>query len=262
MMARIRSAIEIGLLPYWDIDPEEMSADGEVGPFLNIDATLHTGDKLADVTIETRHGTKTLNDYALRLPWGRRLRNLVFGTRITTMMKAGFISPCVATESTIHTMDNVTYAYEADSCWTLMSGHCAETPSYAVFAKKTSGKFPLAVKAYIGGHEVEMDANSDTVTINGSPASLSSEDYVHSVNDVEIFKAVKWGSTYHIYSFLKVWIIYGGDFVQVIAAPSVKGVHCGMCGTNNRNKFDEWTGKDGVTRLDSAAAMVNEWKNC
>ena len=70
----------------------------------------------------------------------------------------------------------------------------------------------------------------------------------------------KWGSTVNVYSFLRVWMAYDGTFVEVMPAPSVRGQHCGLCGNFNRNKFDEWTGKDGTSIMSSSAAMVNEWK--
>jgi hypothetical protein len=41
-------------------------------------------------------------------------------------------------------------------------------------------------------------------------------------------------------------------------APSVKGQHCGVCGNYNRNKYDDFTGKD--EKALAAADMVNEWK--
>ena len=74
------------------------------------------------------------------------------------------------------------------------------------------------------------------------------------------FRIFKWGDTYNIYSFLKVWIVFDGSFAEVIPAPSVKGQHCGLCGTYNRNKYDEWTKKDGKALADSAASMVQEYK--
>ena len=72
----------------------------------------------------------------------------------------------------------------------------------------------------------------------------------------------KWGNTYSIYSFLKVWIVFDGSYVEVIPAPSVKGNHCGLCGNYNRNKFDEWTKKDS-SMATSASAMVSDycWQN-
>ena len=46
----------------------------------------------------------------------------------------------------------------------------------------------------------------------------------------------RWGSTYNLYSFLKVWVAYDGNFVEVVPAPSTKGQHCGICGNYNRQQ--------------------------
>ena len=70
---------------------------------------------------------------------------------------------------------------------------------------------------------------------------------------------MRWGSTYHIYSFLNVWISYDGNFAMTVPAPSVKGQHCGICGNYNRNQFDEFTAKD-MSQLSSASEMVENWK--
>merc|ERR1712045_107540 len=67
-------------------------------------------------------------------------------------------------------------------------------------------------------------------------------------------------STVNVYSFLRVWVSTDNTFVQVMPAPSTRGQHCGLCGTFNRNVYDEWMGKDGQTMVSSADAMVNEWK--
>ena len=74
------------------------------------------------------------------------------------------VAPCTATIGSVRTMDNVTYPYEAGSCWTLTSSHCGPDPVYAVFSKKVGNK--LAIRAYFGGHAVEISP-SGSVTVNG-----------------------------------------------------------------------------------------------
>ena len=69
----------------------------------------------------------------------------------------------------------------------------------------------------------------------------------------------RWGSSYNVYSFLRVWVVYDGNFVEVVPAPSAKGQHCGICGNYNRNKFDEFTGKQ-MQALPSAQDMVQDWQ--
>ena len=76
------------------------------------------------------------------------------------------------------------------------------------------------------------------------------------------FRIFKWGNTYNIYSFLKVWIVFDGSFAEVVPAPSTKGNHCGLCGNYNRNKYDEMMMKDGTSLAATPAEMVTEycWK--
>ena len=74
------------------------------------------------------------------------------------------------------------------------------------------------------------------------------------------YRIFKWGNTYSIYSFLKVWVNFDGVMVEVIPAPSVKGNHCGMCGTFNRNKYDEMMKKDGVSLAKDANELRDDYK--
>ena len=77
-----------------------------------------------------------------------------------------------------------------------------------------------------------------------------------------LYRIFKWGSTYNIYSFLRVWIVFDGSFVEVVPAPSIKGNHCGMCGNYNRNQYDEMTKKDGTSLAKTADEMRDEYKWC
>jgi len=158
-------------------------------------------------------------------------------------------------------MDRMNYKYNVPSCWTLASGHCTSSPSYAVFIKKGSGKLPLAMKTFIGGHSVEIDPSSGAVRVNGQSNSVTdAREYIHKVANVEVFKITKWGATYHIYSYLRVWVIFDGNFVNVTPAPSVKGQHCGLCGNYNRNRWDDMMGKDGNTIFENVDDFVKEYK--
>lgn len=95
--------------------------------------------------------------------------------------------PCIVTSGTVRTNDNVTFSYPANNCWTLTSANCGPKPSYAVFQKKNSGGVPLSVKAYFGGHEVEVTGTN--VKINGNAVSVAEgQEHVHSSDGVEIVK--------------------------------------------------------------------------
>jgi len=255
-----KSVVKAAALPTLGLDAADIDVT-TVGGFLNMDATLKDDDRSADVTIETVSGVRKIKDYPLRIDWKQKLRNLKYESPAYKLYKMGVIKLCQATSQYVNTMDNVTYTYNPPSCWTLMSGHCADQPSYAVFIKKNGGSSPLAMKAYIGGYAIDIDPSSNTVKVNGNGVSVTDKnEYFKKENAKELFKITKWGSTYNIYSFLRVWIVFDGNFVNVVPAPSVKGQHCGLCGNYNRDKFDEMMARDGKTILPSADALVADYK--
>jgi hypothetical protein len=262
VIKKIRSVVNFAVFTFKGTDLGYTDPMVDLDPRLRIHAILKDGDTKADLTVENarmiQQGKKhEIKDYDLKLSWGpRMLRNLRFGGLVPRLYKMGVIKPCVATIDSIHTMDNITYSYSPTSCKTLISGHCAANPSYAVFTKKSGSK--LNLEAYVGGHKIEIAGSS--VKINGNAVSLTTNgpQKVHKSRGDEIFSIFKWGNTYSIYSFLKVWIVFDGSYVEVIPAPSVKGNHCGLCGNYNRNKFDEWTKKDNSAAT-SAAAMVSDY---
>jgi len=261
-----RSILKYAMIRYRSDEDDDIDIDDgdDLDPQMRIHAVLKGDDKYADVTMETsqmiRDGKKMeYKDYPMKLNWGmEKLRNLKFSGMAPRLMKMGVIKPCVATTDYVRTMDNVTYSYKpARQCWTLMSGHCAENPSYAVFTK-LMGK-NLAMKAYIGGHEIHIKGS--TVKIDGVKTDVGSNapQIVHKERGEEIFKIFKWGSTYNIYSFLRVWIVFDGSFVEVVPAPSIKGNHCGMCGNYNRNQYDEMMKKDGISLAKTADEMRDDY---
>jgi len=250
-----KSIAKVAAMPIFGVDASDLNVD-EVGGFLKLGITFKDDDNAADVSIKTASGQKTISDYALKMNWSKRLRSLMFKSPANRLFAMGVIKACTATKETVDTMDSVKYTYDLPSCWTLISGHCAENPSYAVFAKNSGGK--MAVKAFIGGHEINFDSSS--VTINGNAARFSSKDTIHKAGRDEIFRITKWGQTYNVYSYLKVWIMFDGSFVGVVPAPSVKGQHCGICGNYNKNKYDEMMGKDGSTVLSTVNDFVQEYQ--
>lgn len=260
IVGQFQTTFKAGLLPYWDIDMELMPTSNPE-PHMKVEAEFKNNDKNVDLFMETSQGGQKFEDIPLKLNWYNRMRNLKFTKTLKRLMNAKIINPCVVTSQDIRTMDNVTYSYTPNSCWTLASAHCSDTPTYAVFTKKSSG-LPLAMRAYFGGHLVEFVPSGPKkidVMINGQKKTLNNKEYTHTSNGQEIFKIYQWGSTYNVYSFLKVWVVYDGHFANIVPAPSVKGQHCGMCGNYNRNKKDEFTGKN-ENLLTSSSEMVNEYK--
>jgi len=167
-----KSVVKAAALPTLGLDAADIDVS-TVGGFLKMDATLKDDDRSADVTIETVTGVRKIKDYPLRVDWKQNLRNLKYESPALKLYKMGVIKLCQATSQTIDTMDNVTYTYNLPSCWTLMSGHCADNPTYAVFIKKNGGNRPLAMKAYIGGYAIDIDPSSNTVKVNGAGVRVS-----------------------------------------------------------------------------------------
>ena len=93
ILNKIQSLVKAGLFPYWDVDPEELGADGEIGPFMNLDLELKNNDKALDVQLETRAGTETFTDVPLRLgDYSKRLRNLKFTKTLRRLFDSKIIS--------------------------------------------------------------------------------------------------------------------------------------------------------------------------
>jgi hypothetical protein len=86
----VRSAIKAGLLP-WDLDSPAI-IDGEIGPYMNMKATLKNDEKLVDIEVETKNGREEYTDMPLRLNWSNKLRGLKFSGMIKKLMDAKIIS--------------------------------------------------------------------------------------------------------------------------------------------------------------------------
>jgi len=248
IISKAQTVMKAGMLPYWDVDPEALSGPISESPFIQLTVEFKDNEKAVDITVKTSQGTSTFLDTPVRLPgWTQRLRNLKFSKTIPRLIQADILNPCVLTTKSVKTIDNTTLPYSPTSCWSLVSAHCSPSPTYAVFAK-ANGRNKLDLEVWLGGHKIELTASANGVTVvvdNAAWALADHTEKVLTVGDQEIFKMVKWGSAYNIYSFLKVWIVYDGTFVEVIPAPSVKGQHCGVCGNYDNNRKNELVGKAG-----------------
>nr|WQH82010.1 vitellogenin [Caligus rogercresseyi] len=260
IVSQVQSVMKTGLMPYWDIDPEIIPAS-KAEPHMNIEANLHDGDKSVDLYVETSQGGQKFKDIPLSLNWRPFLRNLKITANSRRLMQYKVVHGCTASIDHVYTLDNVTYPYTPTSCWTLASGHCSPHPSYAVFIKKSAGSH-LDAKIYFGGHNVEFQSSGPkkvNVLVNGNAVTVGEKEYIHEESGTEIFKVVKWGSTYHVYSFLKLWTFYDGHAVGIIPAPSTAGQHCGLCGNYNRNQYDEFDSKDHH-QLKTSEELVEDYK--
>jgi hypothetical protein len=93
IISKARTIIQAGMLPYWDVDPEEATSnDGTTGPFMNLDINFKNGDKALDFKMETSQGVNEFKDYPLSLEWTGRLRNMKLTRTIKRLMDAKIIS--------------------------------------------------------------------------------------------------------------------------------------------------------------------------
>jgi len=93
IISKVQNVVKAGLMPYWDIDPEDADAgDGKLGPFMNVEALYHNGDKSLDLKMETSQGKNEYKDYPLSMDWGSRLRNLKFTSTIKRLIDYGILS--------------------------------------------------------------------------------------------------------------------------------------------------------------------------
>merc|ERR1712018_88173 len=104
-------------------------------------------------------------------------------------------------------------------------------------------------------------SNTTEATVSRSMGQANFRKGVYKLKrgNTEIFGITKWGSTFNVYSYLKVWIMFDGNFVSTTPAPSVKGQHCGLCRNYNRNKWDDMMGKD-MTPIKSVQDFVADYK--
>lgn len=246
VIAKAQTLVKAGMIPYWDLDPEALK--GSIGDSPNMDLTVefHDNEKLVDIGMKTMYGTTKWPSLPVAGTvgmWTQGLRSLRFTRGMSKLIQANIINPCLLTTKTIHINDNMTYPYTPESCWSLASSHCSAQPSYAVFTKKSGSGLDL--EAYIGGHKVEI-SSAGQIKVDGRDTTVvNKKEKIHKEGGEEIFKLLKWGSTYTIYSHWKVAIIFDGTFVEVIPFPSVKGQHCGACGNYDNNRNNDLVGKDG-----------------
>ena len=87
-----RTAVQAGLMPYWDVDPDEVDANGSTGKFMNMEVVFKNGDKNVDLKMETSQGMNEFHDYPLSLEWTKRLRNLKMTSTIKRLIDMKIIS--------------------------------------------------------------------------------------------------------------------------------------------------------------------------
>jgi len=249
-LSKAQTVVKAGLIPYWDVDPEALVGAITDTPKISFEFVFKNQDRVVDATFITDKGTSKFPDVALNLPnWTGRLRQLKLEKTIPDLVGSNMLSLCLQTSGSVTTLDNVTFPYQPSSCWSLVSGHCAPRPGFAVFTKK-NGNMPLSMRVYLGGHKIEfepLDSKNIKITKDGSQERVEDQgSKTFMEGKEEIMKLMRWGSVYTIISPYNVMVSYDGTFVQVMPAPFVKGQHCGICGNFDGNTKNELLNKNGA----------------
>jgi len=304
---KVETLAKTGLFPFWQIELDNSLAKqsdflystDEVhsySPVLNVEQVFHPEKETFDMFLQTNRDKNVfkginygfwnwnaepylqLTSYegsSLTLP---RSSHVSF-TQLF-LKKNHFISDCTATTKSIHTYDNVTYPYQMHNCYTLVSAHCAPTPTYAVFMKK-SAKFAkdtipkMDAKIFVGGYEIDIKPVTHAkyeVTIEGQTIGVGEhETYYYPTNqkfsdshqepDYYKFKIHRLDKDYVIDSFMNFQFYFDGNSIRVSVPGYVKGHHCGMCGDYNGDHEHELIHPqmcEMKTGQDMAAAWVWE----
>ncbi|CAB4068891.1 unnamed protein product [Lepeophtheirus salmonis] len=124
------------------------------------------------------------------------MRNLKFTSTLKRLMKYKIIDTCTVTTDSVMTLDNSS-----------LKNHLG---------------LILMSRFYVGGHSVEFESSGPkkiNVLVDGDAVIVGEKEYIHEKDGSDIFKILKWGSIYNVYSFAKIWVTYDGHFMNVIPAP-------------------------------------------
>jgi len=183
-------------------------------------------------------------------------------------------------KATVRTYDNVTYTFtKEDSCWTLVTADCVESPTFAVFYKMDKTTSMMALMMMIGNTYVEFVPTTAEgqykIYLKGNsgkqgPFEMKESDFMYisdgddretKMNVMETFydfKIMRNGIKYHIDFYPQMMMAFDGNSLTTFAWPQIRGTNCGMCGDFNRNTFYEL--KDPMMcPLKTGAEMVAAW---
>lgn len=265
---KAHTLIKAGLLPFYDVDTTALQAAMTDTPHMKFEFEFKENDQVVDATFITDQGTSKFPDVSLALPdMTGTMRQLKLQSSLVGVLST--LPACMQTSGSVRTTDNATYPYKPSSCWTLVSGHCAPDPTYAVFTKKNAN-MPLAMRAYIGGHKLEFEpVSAKNIKIKFNDVDVGpipdKSQKIFKEAKTDIFSIIRWGSVYTISSSVEaftlslpnVFIVYDGSFVQVFPAPNVKGQHCGVCGNFDGNQKNDLVNKAG--QAIAANKMATSW---
>lgn len=271
-LVRIGTMIKAVLFPYWQVSPPHGATAKKAPGAGHIEIKLNVEEENVDLHIHTDLMHNHFEDVDVLKPLNTLLRSARLPMTQVTAIKAGWLGICNVAPKAVVTFDNVTLNYDLPSCYTLVSADCSPTPRFAVFAKKTGQGLPLAVKIYVGGHNVELNptasgsievkANDKVVKVEANkPFVLSDKE-----NVIQYITIAKVGARYFIQApILRLTFRYTGDDITNLIPATHRSQHCGLCGDYNGQFSRELVSPSGCNVKDAtdlARSYVLRDKNC
>ena len=69
MINAYKTIVQAGMMPWWDVDPDDVDSYGNAERFMSLDATFKEDDKYMDFKLETDQGLNEYHDLPINLKW-------------------------------------------------------------------------------------------------------------------------------------------------------------------------------------------------
>ena len=146
--------------------------NGQVVADLSFNKTLGT----VDLALSEAHGTTHYN--RIRLP--ERITHLVpivytqVEDKISSLLYGSTGSTCRVGDGVVRSFDKVSYAYEIDNCYHLLSSDCGKEYTHAVLARNIGGQKELIVFTRGSKLSVRPVVSGFEINVDGEPVSVES----------------------------------------------------------------------------------------
>lgn len=159
-------------------------------------------------------------------------------------------------ENHIRTFDNVTLQLQQSQCQYLVAKDCSAYERFAIFSRQLDNAAKTkAVTVLVDGTEIKMlppmKSNGVQVVIDGKNMELTTEKpQIVAKNGVLILlrKTLSEAVAPLVIvesSEINLKVHYDGKNIKVRVGGQYQGATCGLCGDNNRESKDEFSGPDG-----------------
>nr|QSL97852.1 vitellogenin [Aleuroglyphus ovatus] len=172
------------------------------------------------------------------------------------------VDKCVVMENAIRTFDNVTIRLDqlqSSPCQFLIAKDCSAAEKFAIFARQLDADAKTkAVTVLVAGSEIRLlpptkSANAAQVVIDGRTVQLHEQSKPQIVakvaGDIVVYLRASRSEVTEPIVIVKskaadLTVHYDGKSVKVEAGKQYQGTTCGLCGDNNDEAENEFTGPD------------------